>query len=257
MSGVADRDLDDLGRDRTDSPRRDGDAVPADATAASVPAPRTAGPLPDLVLAGLSGGLLVLAFPGFMTSARAHRSLNAIPNSSVTRGGLTRRMPRKSWLVLLVALLGILVDGSALSFNHDPECARWRKAFLDMPTRTLVLEAAESRSVRIPVKLAATDEARRAGFQCATDEEIPTTLILFDFGAEVLRGFHMWNVPASLDIAFARESGRIFSILRMEPGTREVYGPMGWFRYALEARAGFFKEQGISIGHSMRLETAS
>ena len=61
----------------------------------------------------------------------------------------------------------------------------------------------------------------------------------------------MWNVPAPLDIAFAKASGRIFAILRMEPGTRETYGPMGRFRYALEARDGFFKEHGIAVGHSL------
>lgn len=158
-------------------------------------------------------------------------------------------------LVLLVVFVGaILPERSALPVKHDPGCARWRSAFLDMPTRTVVARITDTRTVRIPVKLAATNEARWAGFQCATVEEIETTVILFDFGAEVLTAFHMSNVPAPLDVAFAKESGRIFSILQMDPGSRELYGPMGRFRYALEARAGFFREQGMSLGHSILLE---
>ncbi len=44
---------------------------------------------------------------------------------------------------------------------------------------------------------------------------------------------------------FGEESGRIFSIVRMDPSSTALYGPMGAYRYAVEARAGFFKERGI------------
>ncbi len=50
-------------------------------------------------------------------------------------------------------------------------------------------------------------------------------MILFDFGEEVLREFHMRNVPVALDIAFAKESGRIFFILRMDTNPTSLYGP--------------------------------
>ena len=152
-------------------------------------------------------------------------------------------------LGILVAI-GMLTRGvPAEAAGDDPGCPHWRAAFASMPTRTVVIGTGAPQEFRVPGKLAATEEARRAGFQCATVEEIERTVILFDFGAEVVRGFHMWNVPASLDIAFVRASGRIFSILRMEPDARETYGPMGRFRYALEAREGFFKTHGIAMGH--------
>jgi uncharacterized membrane protein (UPF0127 family) len=150
--------------------------------------------------------------------------------------------------MFLGLLLVIIVPSrSVLPFAHDPECPRWRSAFLEMPTRMLVVQAGS----RIPltVKVAATDETRQAGFQCATPDEIRKTIILFDFGREILGGFHMRNVPAALDIAFAKEPGRIFSILRMDPSPTTIYGPMGAYRYAIEARAGFFKEKGIAPGH--------
>ena len=36
----------------------------------------------------------------------------------------------------------------------------------------------------------------------------------------------------------------------MDPSPTELYGPMGHFRYALEARAGFFESQGIRQGEA-------
>jgi uncharacterized membrane protein (UPF0127 family) len=83
---------------------------------------------------------------------------------------------------------------------------------------------------------------------------VETAVILFDFGTEPMRGFHLWNVRAPLDIAFAKADGRIVSILRMEPGAREAHGPMAWFRCAIEARAGYFTERRIAVGHVVRLE---
>ena len=60
----------------------------------------------------------------------------------------------------------------------------------------------------------------------------------------------MNNVPAALDIAFVKADGRIFSILKMEPSPTNLCGPMGPFRYAIEARAGFFESQGIRQGEA-------
>ncbi len=118
-----------------------------------------------------------------------------------------------------------------------------------MPTATLVIATAHGRLLRTTAKLADTDEARLAGFQCATPDEIRTTVIVFNFPREILGAFHMQNVPAPLDIAFVKASGVIFSILRMDPSPTETYGPLGAYRYAIEARAGFFKAHGVSQGN--------
>lgn len=168
------------------------------------------------------------------------------------------RRPRPSVhgvLGLLAALACVTLGASVDAASHDPECPRWRAAFLSMPVRTVTIEAGAGLRVQVSVRVAASEEARRAGFQCATPEEIERTAILFDFGAEVLRGFHMWNVPAPLDIAFIKASGRIVSILRMEPGARETHGPMARFRYALEMRAGFFRDRGIGVDHVLVVES--
>jgi uncharacterized membrane protein (UPF0127 family) len=116
-----------------------------------------------------------------------------------------------------------------------------------MPGRTITIES-DGRPLALRVKVAETTEQQAAGFQCATPAEIERHLILFDFGRELYTQFHMNNVPAPLDIAFAKSDGRIFSIMTMEPSPSALYGPMGPFRFALEARKGFYASQGIRQG---------
>jgi uncharacterized membrane protein (UPF0127 family) len=147
------------------------------------------------------------------------------------------------FLALVVALSA--TDASA----QDSQCPRWREAFAAMPVRSLAIHGG-SRVLVARARVADTPEQQAAGFQCATPREIQEHLILFDFGREILSQFHMQNVPAPLDIAFAKADGRIFAILRMEPSPTALYGPLGAFRYALEARAGYFASQGIRPGES-------
>jgi len=116
-----------------------------------------------------------------------------------------------------------------------------------MPVRSVSIDSGR-RALPIRVRVADSSEEQAAGFQCATPREIQDHLILFDFGREILTQFHMQNVPAPLDIAFAKADGRIFAILKMDPSPTALYGPLGPFRYALEARAGFFASQGIRPG---------
>jgi uncharacterized membrane protein (UPF0127 family) len=138
---------------------------------------------------------------------------------------------------------------AAATAAQNPECPRWRAAFASMPIQMVSVQAGP-RSIALRVKSADTGERQAGGFQCATPEEIKRHLILFDFGREIVTQFHMQNVPAPLDIAFAKEDGRIFAILRMEPSATELYGPLGSFRYAVEAHAGFFASQGIRQGEA-------
>lgn len=150
-------------------------------------------------------------------------------------------------LRLLAAAIAVRTAAAA---QDDPECPRWRSAFGAMPARGMAIRTpAGPRSIRM--KIAATAEARWAGFQCATADEIRTTVILFDFGGEILGGFHMRNVPRPLDIAFVKGSGRIFSIQRMDPSPTAVYEPLGAYRYAIEARSGFFTEHGVAPGATL------
>ena len=153
------------------------------------------------------------------------------------------RGPSLTALVLLCAL------APAQAADQPAECKRWREAFAAMPVRMVTVQAG-AKSMAIRVKVAETPEQAAAGFQCATPEEIGKTLILFDFGREIYSQFHMNNVPTALDIAFIKGDGSIFSILKMDPSPTALYGPMGNFRFALEARAGFYESQGIKQGEA-------
>jgi uncharacterized membrane protein (UPF0127 family) len=162
---------------------------------------------------------------------------------------MIRRLASLPVLVLLVLLL-------AGAQAQDPECPRWREAFNSMPLKMVTLQVG-NKTLALRVKAADTADRQAGGFQCATPEQIQRNLILFDFGDEVLTQFHMKNVAKALDIAFIKADGRIFSILKMEPSPTELYGPMGSFRYALEARAGFYADQGIRQGDARLVVTGS
>jgi len=150
-------------------------------------------------------------------------------------------------VLIVVALLFPLTTSGAGA--QDPECPRWRAAFAGMPHRMVSVQTG-AKTLALRVKTADTSDRQAGGFQCATPQEISRNLILFDFGDEILTQFHMRNVPAALDIAFIKGDGRIFAILRMDPSPTQLYGPMGPFRYALEARAGFYESQGIRQGEA-------
>jgi len=144
-------------------------------------------------------------------------------------------------------LVGVVALAAADAAAQDSLCPRWRQAFASMPIHMVTVES-KGRTMALRVRVARTGAQQAAGFQCATREEIERHLILFDFGEEIVTQFHMQNVPAPLDIAFAKADGSVFSILRMDPSPTALYGPMGRFRYALEARKGFFESQGLRQG---------
>jgi uncharacterized membrane protein (UPF0127 family) len=151
--------------------------------------------------------------------------------------------------------LTLLVTLVAARATAQDQCPRWRAAFAGMGERALSIASGSGAAVTVRVRVADTPEQHSAGFQCATVEEIERSLILFDFGREILTRFHMQNVVAPLDIAFAKADGRIFAVLRMEPSPTVLYGPLGPFRYALETRAGFFASQGIRPGEARLVTT--
>jgi zinc transport system permease protein len=149
----------------------------------------------------------------------------------------------------LAVLILLCLSFSAGATAQETECKRWREAFAAMPVRMVTVQMG-AKTMAIRVKVAETSEHAAAGFQCSTPQEIQKTMILFDFGREIYSQFHMNNVPAALDIAFIKGDGSIFSILKMDPSPTALYGPLGNFRFALEARAGFYESQGIKQGEA-------
>jgi uncharacterized membrane protein (UPF0127 family) len=69
-----------------------------------------------------------------------------------------------------------------------------------------------------------------------------------DLGKDVLRRFPL-KVAQLMDTAALDRA-----IQRMTPSPTALYQPMGAFRYALEAHAGFFEGEGIRAGEAQLAE---
>ena len=83
-------------------------------------------------------------------------------------------------------------------------------------------------------------------------ETIEQMKILFVFERSGRGAFHMHNVVAPLDIAFVADDGTIVDVQQMlpyaDPAKPRYYAPGAPYRYALEARVGFFAEHGLAAG---------
>ncbi|HBD10308.1 MAG TPA: hypothetical protein DCZ69_18820 [Syntrophobacteraceae bacterium] len=126
--------------------------------------------------------------------------------------------------------------------------------FDHMAVHTIRLVDDRGGPLALSVKIAKDPRERAAGFQNIGPEVIQNSLILFVFPETLFTRFHMENVNAPLDIAFIGESGEIIDIQQMQvnrPGRSLTYGPNRPFRYALEARAGFFADHHISPGKAL------
>lgn len=73
--------------------------------------------------------------------------------------------------------------------------------------------------------------------------------MLFVYEQEEVLSFWMKNTRLPLSIAFIDRSGTIVDIQDMQPFSLEVHVSPIPVRYALEVNQGWFRKQGIGIGH--------
>lgn len=120
-----------------------------------------------------------------------------------------------------------------------------------MPAAHISIELQHGEVRELDVRVASTPQARAAGFQNVCAEGFRGRAILFVYPANTRGQFHMRNVHAGLDIAFADSNGRIFDVQHMLPGTADAqaaaarYQAPRPFRFALEVPAGWFQRHGI------------
>jgi uncharacterized membrane protein (UPF0127 family) len=135
--------------------------------------------------------------------------------------------------------------GGSHRYDTTPEFDR-------MKVCTVELITDEGTALAIDVRLADEPQLQAAGFQNIGEAVIEKNFILFIYSQEGIRQFHMRNVRAPLDIAYISGDGTIQEILLMKPDAAmpapflNLYKPDKPFTYALEARAGFYKEHRIS-----------
>lgn len=146
-----------------------------------------------------------------------------------------------------------LAAAMAAVLNAYADCRVSTAALDSMAAAELTLSGPDDRSLNLGVRVADDDRERASGFQYICRATIDKTAIYFVFDHARRPSFHMHNVEAALDIAFIDVHGLIIDIQRMEPyvlgATRyQYYSPPGPVTAALETRAGYFAEQGITAG---------
>ena len=97
------------------------------------------------------------------------------------------------------------------------------------------------------VEVAATDEVRRRGLMFRRNLP-PGQGMLFVFPETQVLSFWMRNTYVPLDVAYAGDDGVIFQIERMTPLSEDPHPSEKPARYALEAPAGWFAQEGIRPG---------
>jgi hypothetical protein len=149
----------------------------------------------------------------------------------------------KGILVALIFVVAIAIALMALrlSPSETPEFDKMHSEEIEMDGLTMTVKVAD-----VPPEWS-------AGFQNVPPDVIEQTALLFVYPSAENRTFHMRNVAAPLDIAFADSDGIIFQIQRMELGDT-LYSSNQPTMYALEAAAGFFSEHNITEGSKVYIQ---
>lgn len=127
----------------------------------------------------------------------------------------------------------------------------------DLAETVVTITTSSGDRVRVDAKVAATPEQRTQGLMQVPD--LPAGIgMLFVFDEERSGGFWMFNTLVPLDIAYIDDTGRIGTILAMDPcasddpGDCPGYPPDHPYRTALEVPQGWFAEVGVSTGDRVR-----
>lgn len=99
----------------------------------------------------------------------------------------------------------------------------------------------------LQVEVADTDAERARGLMFR-DGLAADHGMVFVYPDERVRGFWMKNTRIPLAIAFADARGRIVHIAEMLPYDETSTGSVAPAMYAVEMRAGWFREHGIAVG---------
>lgn len=117
---------------------------------------------------------------------------------------------------------------------------------------TAVFTTSTGDTVALSIEVADTPEERAVGLM--NRESMPEDSgMLFDFQEEVQAAFWMKNTLLPLSIAFIDKSGVIVHIEDMEPQTEDLHYSPSLYRYAIEAKQGWYEENGIVVGDTVEL----
>ena len=139
----------------------------------------------------------------------------------------------------------------ALAVAAEAECQSSNRGMDNMEIREIKLLDARGQLHTINTHIADDGTERAYGYQYICEQVIDRTAILFVYRAPTNGKFHMSNVKAPLDIGFFDASGLLINQQLMLPyadGESTLYSPGRAFKYALEARQGYFAEHNLVEG---------
>jgi uncharacterized membrane protein (UPF0127 family) len=117
-----------------------------------------------------------------------------------------------------------------------------------------------SDTLRISAEIAETEDQRQLGLM--ERRSLPDQhgmIFVYDSVQDAASSFWMFRTRIPLDIAFADSMGVIRSIQQMQPCESpnpqlcRTYPAQTRYKYALEMNLGFFEQQGVNIGDTVRI----
>ncbi len=99
-------------------------------------------------------------------------------------------------------------------------------------------------------EIASTAAARDQGFKgrAALASDAGMLFVFADDQSPQLVGFYMKDTPIDLSIAFLDANKKVIDVQEMTKNTLDVHVAKTFFRYAIEANAGWFTAHGIAAG---------
>lgn len=142
--------------------------------------------------------------------------------------------------------------GAALAFGcgEIPRGSTERNDLGKMPTATVQITGRTSYTVYV----AADDATRQLGLMNVTETDLPADRgMLFVFPRDQVLAFWMRNTLIPLDIAYIRSDGVIVKTYTMTALDEVSYPSIEKARFALEVRAGQFREHRIVPGDRVEI----
>lgn len=159
---------------------------------------------------------------------------------------LMLKHPIKIVIVVLLMITQVFVIAQSSS-----DCELSTVGMSVMHVESISFLNSDGRLIEIESFVADDNFERASGFQFICEEVIEKSTILFVYSTAKRARFHMNNVKGALDIGFFDDRGVLIDQMLMDTyadGNSRLYSPNQPFRFALEAKPGFFAENSLIKG---------
>ncbi len=158
-----------------------------------------------------------------------------------------------SWKAKATRILLGLIIICAFQNSASSNCEESNLLMAKMEEKEIRLLNDLAKIISIRTHIADDGKKRAAGYQHICESVVNKSTILFVYGQPTVSRFHMNNVKVPLDIGFFDRLGILIHHEVMDvygSGEHKLYSPGRLFKYALEARVGYFEENDLSPGKS-------